>query len=31
MQDGVDEIRLECYRMTRVSNSKNAVKNIHHV
>ena len=30
MKDNIDEIRFECYRMTRESNSKKAVKNMQH-
>lgn len=30
MRDNIDEIRFECYRMTRESNSKKAVKNMQH-
>lgn len=31
MRDDIDEIRFECYRMTRESNSKKAIKNMQHV
>lgn len=30
MRDDIDEIRFECYRMTRENNSKKAVKNMQH-
>lgn len=30
MRDDIDEIRFECYRMTRENNSKRAVKNMQH-
>lgn len=31
MKDGIDDIRFECYRMTREKNSKNAVKYMQHM